>query len=181
MPRKADGVLVCRSVVADDVEKSHEENVMTLPATIRHAEQQVQQWLKELCDNGDLADLDEALAVLRVVLHQLRDRLSVEEAVDLAQQLPIIVRGFYFEGWQPSRVPSKVHSRRQLADETTIALLPRTVPAERAIRDVLALLAHHCDPGEIADVISQLPQELKELWPESAQTYRQRMRAAKGG
>jgi uncharacterized protein (DUF2267 family) len=181
MPRKADGVLVCRSVVADDVEKSHEENVMTLPATIRHAEQQVQQWLKELCDNGDLADLDEALAVLRVVLHQLRDRLSVEEAVDLAQQLPIIVRGFYFEGWQPSRVPSKVHSRRQLADETTIALLPRTVPAERAIRDVLALLAHHCDPGEIADVIAQLPQELKELWPESAQTYRERMRAAKGG
>lgn len=153
---------------------------MTLPTTIRHAEQQVQEWLKELRDNGDLVDLDEALAVLRVVLHQLRDRLSVEEAVDLAQQLPIIVRGFYFEGWRPSRVPTKVHSRQQLVDETVIALLPRTIPAERAVRDVLALLAHHCDPGEIADVIDQMPQELKELWPEGAQTYRDRMRAAKG-
>ena len=89
---------------------------MTLPTTIRHAEQQVQEWLKELRDNGDLVDLDEALAVLRVVLHQLRDRLSVEEAVDLAQQLPIIVRGLYFEGWRPSRAPSKVHSRQQLFD-----------------------------------------------------------------
>lgn len=154
---------------------------MTLPTTIRHAEQQVQEWLKELRDNGDLVDLDEALAVLRVVLHQLRDRLSVEEAVDLAQQLPIIVRGLYFEGWRPSRAPSKVHSRQQLFDETLIALLPRTVPPERAVRDVFALLAHHCDPGEIGDVIDQLPQELKELWPESAQTYRERVRAARGG
>lgn len=149
---------------------------MTLPATISHAVQQIQEWLKELRDNGDLSDLDEALAVLRVVLHQLRDRLTIEEATDLAAQLPIIVRGLYFEGWQPNKVPSKIQTRQQLVDETLVQLLPRTVPTERAIRDVLALLAHHCDPGEIADVIAQLPAELKELWPEGARTFRERTR-----
>jgi uncharacterized protein (DUF2267 family) len=48
------------------------------------------------------------------------------------------------------------------------------VPAERAVRDVFALLAHHGDPGEIADVIAQLPAEIKELWPKTARTYRER-------
>jgi uncharacterized protein (DUF2267 family) len=43
------------------------------------------------------------------------------------------------------------------------------------VQDVFALLAHHCDPGEISDVIAQLPGEIKELWPKSAQTYRQRV------
>ena len=72
---------------------------MTLPTTLRHAIQQVQVWLKELRDNGDLADEAAAYSVLRAVLHQLRDRLTPEEAVDLAAQLPLIVRGIYFEGW----------------------------------------------------------------------------------
>jgi uncharacterized protein (DUF2267 family) len=56
---------------------------MTLPATVSHAVQLTQEWLKELRDNGDLADVTEAYSVLRAVLHQRRDRLTVEEAVDL--------------------------------------------------------------------------------------------------
>ncbi len=41
-------------------------------------------------------------------------------------------------------------------------LLPHQIPPEPAVRDVFALLAHHLDPGEIADVIDQLPAEIKE-------------------
>jgi uncharacterized protein (DUF2267 family) len=149
---------------------------MAMPATVSRSVQQIQQWLKELRDNGDFTDLDQALAVLRVVLHELRNRLTLEEAVDLGAQLPLLVRGIYYEGWQPHRVPHKVRTRQKFVDEVATALLPHVVPPERAIRDVLALLAHHCDPGEIADVIGQLPAELKELWPEHARTFRERTR-----
>ncbi len=149
---------------------------MALPATVAHSVQQIQEWLKALRDNGGLTDLDQALAVLRVVLRELRNRLTLEEAVDLGAQLPLLVRGIYYEGWQPHRVPHKVRTRQKFVDEVATALLPHTVPAERAIRDVFALLVHHCDPGEIADVIGQLPAELKELWPEHAQTFRERTR-----
>jgi uncharacterized protein (DUF2267 family) len=149
---------------------------MTLPAPLTHTVQQTQEWLKELRDNANLADVGEALSVLRVVLHQLRDRLTVEEAVDLGAQLPIMIRGIYYEGWQPHKVPEKIHTREKFVDQVTIKLLPRTVPAERMIRDVFAVLAHHCDPGEISDVIDQMPKELKELWPETAQTFRVRAR-----
>jgi uncharacterized protein (DUF2267 family) len=147
---------------------------MGIPTTIANAVQTTQTWLNELCLNGDLADSNEAVAVLRCVLHQLRDRLTVEEAVDLSAQLPMIVRGLYFEGWQPKKVPNKVHTKQQFIDELSAKNFPNAVPVEGAARDVFAVLAHHCDPGEIADVIDQLPQELKELWPQSAQSFRQR-------
>ncbi|MGC9526240.1 MAG: DUF2267 domain-containing protein [Limnospira sp.] len=39
---------------------------------------------------------------LRIVLHHLRDRLTVEEAVHLGAQLPILLAGFYYEGWSQS-------------------------------------------------------------------------------
>lgn len=148
---------------------------MTVPASIAHTVQQTQVWLKELRDNSDLADEAAALSVLRAVLHQVRDRLSLEEAVDLSSQLPLLVRGIYFEGWQPAQVPQKVHSKREFLERVADRLLPHRIPPEQAVRDVLALLAHHCDPGEISDVIAQMPHELRELWPETAQTYRQRV------
>ena len=147
---------------------------MTLPATLSHALQQTQEWLKELRDNGDLADEGAALSVLRAVLHQLRDRLTPEEAVDLAAQLPLIVRGIYFEAWRPGRTPEKVRSKREFVDGVAAKLRPHTIPVEPAVRDVLSLLAHHCDPGEISDVIAQLPSELRQLWPKTAQTFKQR-------
>ena len=147
---------------------------MTVPATIAHAVQQTQEWLKELRDNADLADEATASSVLRAVLHQLRDRLSVEEAVDLAAQLPTIVRGIYFEGWRPARTPQKVRSKQKFLDQVTLKLLPHPIPAEAAVRDVFALISHHCDPGEIGDVIGQMPAEIQELWPKTARTFKQR-------
>ena len=151
---------------------------MTVPSTISHAVQQLQEWLKELRDNGGLADEAQAFSVLRAVLHQLRDRLTLAEAVDLGQQLPLIVRGIYYEGWRPSHVPEKVRTKQKFLDQVTMRLLPHRIPAEPAVRDVFALLSHHCDPGEIADVISQFPDELKDFWPEHARTFRQRTSSA---
>ena len=147
---------------------------MTIPATIAHTVQQTQEWLKELRDNADLADESEALSVLRSILHQLRDRLTPEEAIELGAQLPIIVRGIYYEGWRPSRTPEKVRTQQKFIDEVMIKLLPRRVATEAVVRDVFAGIAHHCDPGEIADVIDQLPADIKELWPVTARTFRQR-------
>ncbi len=149
---------------------------MSVPDVVAHSVQQAQEWLKSLRDNAGLANTDEALAILRAVLHQLRDRLTVAEAVDFSQQLPTIIRGIYFEGWQPHRVPEKVNTQEEFIDKVTLKLLPRTNPADRAIRDVFALLAHALDPGEIADVIAQMPAELKEFWPENARTFRERTR-----
>jgi len=147
---------------------------MTVPTAIAHGVQQIQEWLKELRDNADLADEAEALSVLRSVLHQLRDRLTPEEAIELGAQLPVIVRGIYYEGWRPSQTPEKVRSKQKFLDEVMIKMLPRRLDPEAAVKDVFALIAHHCDPGEVGDVIGQLPADIKELWPQSARTFKAR-------
>lgn len=147
---------------------------MTVPPAIAHGVQQIQEWLKELRDNADLSDEAEALSVLRNVLHQLRDRLTPEEAIELGAQLPVIVRGVYYDGWRPSRTPEKVRSKQAFLDEVTMKMLPRRLAPEPIVKDVFALIAHHCDPGEVGDVIGQLPAELKELWPETARTFKAR-------
>jgi uncharacterized protein (DUF2267 family) len=150
---------------------------MTVPATINHAVQQTQEWLKELRDSAGLADETEALSVFRIVLQQLRDRLTVEESVQLAAQLPLIFRGIYFEGWVPSQVPDKtVRTQQQFLDKVVVKMLPRTLPPEPMVKNVFAILAHHLDPGEIADVIAQQPDDLKGLWPLTARTFKERMR-----
>lgn len=149
---------------------------MSLPATIAHSVQQFQKWLKGLQEDAGLADVDEAYSVFRVVIHQLRDRLTVREAIQLSAQLPLIVRGVYFEGWNPDSTPARIRTRQAFIDAITVALLPRTLDPDPLVRTVFAILAHHLDPGEISDVIDQLPDDLKEFWPLAARTYRERTR-----
>ncbi len=138
---------------------------MSVPPTISHAVQQTQEWLKGLSDTGGYTNEVEALAVLRSVLHQLRDRLTPQEAVDLGAQLPLIVRGLYYEGWRPAKTPEKVRSQEAFLDGVRHKLAPHPIDAEAATRDVFSLLALAIDFGEIADVIDQLPAGIKALWP----------------
>jgi uncharacterized protein (DUF2267 family) len=144
---------------------------MSIPASIAHAVQQSQEWLKALCEAGSYASETEALAVLRAVLHQLRDRLTPQEAVDLGAQLPTIVRGIYYEGWRPSRTPEKVRSADAFLDGVRAKLAPHPIAPGPATRDVFSLLAQAIDSGEIADVIDQLPAEIKALWPQGMRRW----------
>ena len=65
--------------------------------------QKTNEWLDEIMDELALQDRHTAYVALRGTLHALRDRLPVQEAVHLGAQLPILVRGFYYEGWRPVR------------------------------------------------------------------------------
>jgi uncharacterized protein (DUF2267 family) len=138
---------------------------VSTPATPAHAVQQTQEWLKQVCDYANLSDLDHAYSVLRAVLHQLRERLTVSEAFDLAAQLSIIVRGLYFEAYRPSTERPKVRHRQDFLEGVAARLQPHRIDPETAVRAVFATLAHRCDAGEIADVIGQLPSDIKTLWP----------------
>ena len=102
---------------------------------------------------------------LRAVLHALRDRLPVEEAAQLAAPLPMLVRGLYYEGWDPSKVPVKMHREDFL--ERVRREFPYEVPdgVERLVETVLHALSRHIPEGEWADIRANLPRDLTSVVP----------------
>lgn len=124
------------------------------------------EWLDELTSAGICADHSQAYSVLRAVLHALRDRLIPDEAIDLGAQLPMLVRGFYFEGWKPSKTPTRQRSRQAFLHDVQEEIANiEAVNAERAVKAVFGLLGRHVSYGEIEDVARMLPEEVRDLWP----------------
>lgn len=128
--------------------------------------QTTHRWLKELKYVAALENEDQAYSLLRSVLHALRDRMPTDEAVHFGAQLPMLVRGFYYEGWKPSRTP--VRQRSLEAFVAGLGPIPRNagdLEPEQALRSVFLMLDHRISEGELADVRATLPEELRSLWP----------------
>jgi uncharacterized protein (DUF2267 family) len=123
-------------------------------------------WLKDLMQLLDWDDKQKSYLALRVTLHALRDRLTVEEVADLAAQLPMLVRGFYYEGWDPTSKPDKTrHLEEFLARIAHRFRDDDSVDPERVARAVFTVLATQVSEGEMKDVQGILPIALKRLWP----------------
>ncbi|RPI39423.1 MAG: DUF2267 domain-containing protein, partial [Hyphomicrobiaceae bacterium] len=64
-------------------------------------------WLKDMMERLNTTDRHYAYSTLRAVLHALRDRIGPESAAHLGAQLPMLVGGLFYEGWDPTGKPSK--------------------------------------------------------------------------
>ena len=69
--------------------------------------QETNLWLKELMARLGTDDRTQAYGILKATLHALRDRIGPENATHLAAQLPILLRGVYYEGWRIASTPSR--------------------------------------------------------------------------
>ncbi len=110
-------------------------------------------------------DRNKAFSALRAVLHTLRDRLTPNEAVNLGAQLPMLVRGFYYEGWHPADKPLKYRHKEEF-----LAHVKERLPGiehadlEKVISAVFDVLSKQMPGGEINQARDQLPAEIRELW-----------------
>lgn len=133
--------------------------------TIDHAPQVVAEWLNLLCDDLGWGDRHRAYLLLREVLHATRDFLGVDEAADLAAQLPVLIRGVYYEGWVPARTPA--HPRSKAAFIARITAAFHETPLEdpdRAASAVFDLLRGKISMGEMEQVAGAMRKPLRELW-----------------
>lgn len=123
-------------------------------------------WLRELCDALHWDDHHKAYHGLRAVLHVLRDRLPVPEAAHLGAQLPMLVRGFYYDNWKPSATPVKIKTAQEFYDAVRRHFtMDRNVNPMRLTEAVLMLLCANTSPGEFEKIFEIFPPELREIWP----------------
>jgi uncharacterized protein (DUF2267 family) len=123
-------------------------------------------WLKDVMDRLDTEDRHRAYSSLRAVLHALRDRIGPESAAHLGAQLPMLIRGLYYEGWDPTNKPSK-----ERHEDAFLAHIARELPraeegeVEQGAMAVLDVLSKHVDRGGAVKIAGMFPAELRRFWP----------------
>jgi uncharacterized protein (DUF2267 family) len=125
-------------------------------------------WLNELMGQLNSDDKQRAYRALRAVLHALRDRLMAHEAVHLGAQLPMLIRGLYYENWHMRDAAPAERTKSAFLNHISAELRDPNVNAEESAREVFALLVRKITPGEIEDVKRMLPPEIRALWPAAA-------------
>lgn len=108
--------------------------------------------------------------IVRSVLHVLRDLLSVEESLQLISQLPMALKSVYVDGWTTHKPTKRI---RHMGDFVTAVVLEdgdagyNDFAAKKnglnTIEVVFKVLNRHVSRGEMLDIKSVLPPELKPL------------------
>ncbi|WST42721.1 DUF2267 domain-containing protein [Streptomyces sp. NBC_01167] len=97
-------------------------------------------------------------------MHGLRDRLPVEGTAHFGAQLPILIRGVYYDGWKPS-TPVKLSVEeffQRVRDDFPYAV---DGGIERVVHTVLEALEGHISEGEWNHLKSGLPNSLASVLP----------------
>ena len=125
-------------------------------------------WLDEVME---AVGPDRRLAwhVLGAVLRTLRDRLPPDVSAHLAAQLPLLVRGAYYERFQVGHHPERINTEEEFLAHVA-AELDGACPVNlrKATGLVLAVLEEHIAPGMAEKLKHVLPQHIRSLWPVAA-------------
>lgn len=124
-------------------------------------------WLDEISEEIG-PDRQLAWHVLGTVLRAIRDAVQVEQSAHLAAQLPLLIRGAYFDQYRPAAQPAAARSHDDFVDRIRNDLEgSRPVNPEQAAAAVMRTLNRHVTAGQIRKVRDALPKGIRALWPES--------------
>jgi uncharacterized protein (DUF2267 family) len=134
-------------------------------ARLDSAAQIAAEWLDQLQDELGWDDRAKVYVLLRETLHALRDFMTVEEASDLAAQLPLLISALYLEGWEPQRPPAHQRSVEvffQRVQRPFLWDMPRVVP-EQAAQAVFTVLGRQILFRGIEPLGVIVPRSLQEV------------------
>lgn len=129
--------------------------------------QETNHWLKLMMAELGTDSRRTAFGALRAALHAIRDRIGVDNAAHLGAQLPMLLRGAYYEGWRPAATPT---SERHIADfvDRVATGIPRDsrIDARDAACACFAVMNGCLDSGEMMKLRRILPREVQSLCPD---------------
>lgn len=124
-------------------------------------------WLTDFKQRLKWHDREKTYLAFMATLHALRDSLPRDEAIYLGAQLPVLLRGLYYEGWHPSARIARAKSRSAFIEriQEGVHRNPR-IDAEEVASAVFSLLAARLPGAELEDAKAATPSALRMFWPE---------------
>jgi len=116
-------------------------------------------WLSEIMDNLEV-DRHTAWRVLAAVLHTLRERLTLEQIAHLGDQLPLIIRGLFYDQWNVATNNKKLRTRVDFLSRVRKHLKMKEVNVADAVEIVFGVLMNH-PKGEIKKIMKTLPPAIR--------------------
>ena len=132
---------------------------------IESSTQKTHEWVGSVAAATHLEKRD-AYKTLRGVLHTMRDRLPLNDAVHFAAQLPMFLRGLFYDGWEPAKVPVKMSSTEFLQSVQQKIVSDQVIDPLRITRGVLAVIMSFAGVGEMEKIKHCFPKDLQELLPD---------------
>jgi len=106
---------------------------------------------------------NQSYTILRALLHNLRDRLPIKQIANFSTQLPMLVRGVFFESWSGEILPDKI-SREEFVQNIREEFIFSTERSlEEIIAGVFSILTDAMAEGEREEVLGNLPEDLRGL------------------
>ena len=124
---------------------------------LARAQNTAHEWLTTVASALGTDDRRYTYRVVRAWLHTFRDRLTVESAAHFAAQLPELLRGIFYDGWVPSKVPLR-YSADEYIDRISESATIRRTDVRSAMAGVgdaeVAVPAHSTCAGASRDLQS---------------------------
>ncbi|MBI2133615.1 DUF2267 domain-containing protein [Candidatus Woesearchaeota archaeon] len=134
----------------------------TGPESFDTSVQKTNEILHEIMDSLEIKDRKRAYTALKAVLHAVRDRLPVNEAVQLAGPFTILLKGVYFDGWRPQSKPQKM-TRQEFLERIQVELAGYLdQEPQDVVRTVLEVLI---EKNNLEDVSGLLPHDFSGVIP----------------
>jgi uncharacterized protein (DUF2267 family) len=122
-------------------------------------------WLREIAEEMRCpGKINWAFSALKAVLYTLRDRTTIQEVFHFSAQLPVLIRGIYFEGYKPAGKPVKMNSQEFMSQIKKLMGPSVDVPAAEAFRAVIIVLYNRTSHGEMDDIKGLMPKDIQKLW-----------------
>ena len=139
---------------------------MAKAAVLAASMEKTHEWLRSIEDELHFKNEGAAYAALRATLHAVRDRLPVELVAHFGAELPIPIRGVYYEGWHPSAAKLKAAHSEEFCDGIRRELHghDELQHVDQVARAVLRVMDQRLEPGQIRNVIEAMPEKTRRFW-----------------
>jgi uncharacterized protein (DUF2267 family) len=134
--------------------------VRSLDSTV----QKTIEWFNAMNEELGWPDRERTYAATKAVLQAIRDRLPYGEAIQFSAPIPMLMKGMYFDQYEPEGKPLNIRNQEEFFQRITENFDQGPLDPEKALRAFIKVYADKTRGGELEDVRKTMPDELRPLF-----------------